>query len=87
MAKKTAKRDTVNYNLKDGKKVVYKGTTNDLSKREAEHRRDGKTFSHIQQVGNKKTSNGASKEEARQLSVYRKNNGGKNPKYNKTDNG
>ncbi len=87
MAKKTTKRETVNYNLKDGNKVVYKGITNDLKKREAEHRRDNKDFTHIQQVGIKKTDTGANKEETRQLAVYRKNNGGKNPKFNKTDNG
>ena len=82
-----AKRDTYNYNLKDGKKVVYKGTTNDLNKRAAEHKADGKKFTHIQQVGRVKTANGASKEETIQLSKYRRNNGGKNPKFNKTNNG
>ncbi len=85
--KKSTPRDTVNYNLKQGGKVVYKGTTNDLEKRAAEHKADGKKFSHIQQVGRAKTENGASKEETRQLGVYRSNNGGKNPKYNKTKNG
>jgi predicted GIY-YIG superfamily endonuclease len=81
------KRDTNNYNLKDGKKIVYKGTTNDLEKRASEHKADGKKFTHLQKVGKVKTANGADKEEARQLSNYRKNNGGKNPKYNKTNNG
>lgn len=87
MAKKQAKRDTVNYNLKVGNKVVYKGTTNDLEKREAEHRRDGKEFTHIQQVGNKKTPEGADKVETDQLETYRKNHQGDNPEYNKTKNG
>ena len=82
-----AKRDTVNYNMKRGNKVVYKGITNNLEKREAEHRRDGKDFTSVQQVGRKKTSVGAKKEEERQLKVYRKNNGGSNPKYNKSKNG
>lgn len=83
MAKKKAVRDTHNYNLKDGKKIVYKGTTNDLEKRAKEHEADGKKITHIQKVGRAKTVKGADKEETRQLKVYRSNNGGKNPKYNK----
>ncbi|MCB9194854.1 MAG: GIY-YIG nuclease family protein [Flavobacteriales bacterium] len=82
-----AKRDTYNYNLKIGRKIVYKGITSNLEKRMKEHETDGKKFTHIQQVGNAKTYVGASQEETRQLAVYRKNNGGKNPKYNKTKNG
>lgn len=81
------KRDTYNYNLKKGNKVVYKGTTNDLTKREQEHQADGKDFDKIEKVGKAKTSDGAKKEEAKQLETYRKNHGGKNPKYNKTDKG
>ncbi len=81
------KRNTYNYNLKDGSKVVYKGTTTDLEKREAEHKAEGKKFTHIQKVGRVKTADSASKEESKQLATYRKNNKGKNPKYNKTDNG
>lgn len=81
------KRDTYNYNLKDGKKVVYKGTTNNLEKRAKQHEADGKKFTRIQQVGRVKTEQGASKEEAKQLATYRKNNKGNNPKYNKSNNG
>ena len=81
------KRDTYNYNLKDGKKVVYKGITNDLDKRAKQHAADGKKFTHIQQVGRAKTEQGANNEEAKQLETYRSNNNGKNPKYNKTNNG
>ena len=82
-----AKRDTYNYNLKKGNKIVYKGTTKDLDKRAAEHEVNGKDFTKIEKVGRAKTPESASKEEAKQLETYRKNNGGKNPKYNKTDNG
>lgn len=80
------KRNVVNYNLKEGNKVVYKGVTKNLEKRAAEHEADGKKFTHIQKVGNVKTLEGAKREETRQLEVYRNNNG-KNPKYNKTNNG
>ena len=81
------KRDTFNYNLKQGKKIVYKGTTNNMEKRAQEHETDGKKFTQIQQVGRVKTEDGASKEELRQLATYRSNNSGKNPKYNKAKNG
>jgi len=81
------KREIYNYNLKVGKKVVYKGTTKDLEKRAKEHKVDGKNFTHIQQVGRVKTESGASKTETKQLATYRKNNKGNNPKYNKTNHG
>lgn len=81
------KRNTFNYNLKQGNQIVYKGTTNDLEKRAREHEADSKNFTHIQQVGRAKTEEGAKREEARQLGVYRKNHSGQNPKYNKTNNG
>ena len=83
----TKKRDTHNYNLKVGNKIVYKGITNDIEAREKEHRSDGKKFDSIQKVGRAKTQGNASNEETRQLNVYRKNNSGNNPKYNKTNNG
>ncbi len=80
-------RNVHNYNLKQGKKVVYKGTTNDLDKRAAEHRASGKKFDKIEKVGRVKTEQGARKVESQQLATYRKNHGGDNPKYNKTKNG
>jgi len=81
------KRETYNYNLKVGRKVVYKGTTTDLDRRAKQHESAGKDFTHIQQVGRVKTESGASKTEAKQLANYRKNNKGNNPKYNKTNHG
>ena len=82
-----AKRDTYNYNLKKGNKVVYKGITNDPERREEEHRESGKKFDVMELVGRAKTEDSAKQEEARQLEIYRNNHNGKNPKYNKTDNG
>lgn len=81
------KRNTFNCNLKQGHKIVYKGTTNDLEKRAREHEADGKKFTHIQQIGRVKTEAGANRQEARQLSNYRKNHGGFNPRYNNAKNG
>lgn len=47
-------RDTSKYHLKEGKKVVHRGITNDLVRREAEHQEQF-PGSHIEQVGRKTT--------------------------------
>jgi hypothetical protein len=52
-----------------------------------EHGRDGKKFTHMRIEGKAKTLRGALKAEKKSLETYRKNHGGKNPKYNKTDHG
>lgn len=80
-------RDHYNYELKDGPKVVYRGQTNDLFRREKEHSRDGKEFTHIRKIGKAKTEKGARKAEKASLSTYRKNHSGHNPKYNRTNHG
>jgi len=78
--------DTVVYELKEGRKVVYIGTTNDPDRREAEHLDDGKRFSHMLITTRKMTEDGAKKRETDRLYTYRKNQG-KNPKYNKDNDG
>jgi len=45
-----AKRDTYKYQFKVGNKVVHKGITNDLERREGEHKQDWPN-GHIKQVG------------------------------------
>ena len=81
------KRDTVTYELKDGNKVVYRGTTNDPEKRESEHKSSGKRFTKMTITSRKMTEEGAKKKEAESLEKYRKSHGGKNPKYNKDSDG
>lgn len=81
------KRDTVTYDLKQGRKVVYKGTTNNPEKREIEHRQKGKKFSRLLVTSRMMTREGAKKREADALKTYRRNHGGKNPKYNKDSDG
>ncbi|SHG30772.1 hypothetical protein [Flagellimonas flava] len=81
------KRTTYNYNLKVGRKIVYKGTTSNPKLREVQHKESGKKFTHLQVVGKAKTPNGATREEKRQLKNYRKNHNGNNPKYNQKKNG
>lgn len=81
------KRDTVTYNLRQGKKVVYKGITKDPEKREPEHRNDGKNFTSLEITSRKMTRDGAKKKESKDLETYRKNHRGKNPRYNKDSDG
>ena len=80
------KRDTVTYELKQGNKVVYVGTTNDLERREQQHREDGKKFSSMKATSRRMTEDGARRKETERLATYRKNQG-ENPKYNKDPDG
>jgi predicted GIY-YIG superfamily endonuclease len=47
MVRKRTKRDTYNYVLKQGRKIVYRGITNDPDRRLKEHENSGKRFSHM----------------------------------------
>ncbi|MBT3721359.1 hypothetical protein HOG47_06950 [archaeon] len=85
--KKPEKRDTVTYQLKQGRKVVYIGETNDIEATEQRHKDDGKNFTKILTTSVKITKTSAEQREADKLETYRRSHKGKNPKYNKTDNG
>lgn len=80
------KRETITYDLKHGREVVYKGTTSNLERREQEHREDGKNFDRAVPTSRRMTEEGAKVKEKAQLETYRKNQG-KNPKYNKDSDG
>lgn len=54
-----AERDTYKYELRNGNRVVYVGITNDLDRREAEHRNEGMQFTSINKVGNITTRDAA----------------------------
>ncbi len=82
----TKKQDTVTYELKQGNKVVYVGTTNDPDRREQQHRKDGKNFGSMNVTSRRMTEDGAKRKEAERLATYRKNQG-INPKYNKDSDG
>ena len=45
-----ADRDTYKYILKDGNEIVDYGITNDLERREQEHRNDGLKFTKMQSL-------------------------------------
>ena len=81
-----SKRDTVTYELKQGRKVVYVGTTNDPQRREQEHRDQGKQFSRMNVTSRQMTETGAKKKEAERIQTYRKNQG-RNPRYNRDSDG
>lgn len=51
-------RDTYKYHFKDGRRVVHGGITNDLVRREQEHRRTWPS-GHIRQVGRRTTEEAA----------------------------
>ena len=51
-------KDTYKYHLKEGKKVVHRGITNDLDRREDEHQKQS-PGTEIKQVGRKTTREAA----------------------------
>ena len=87
MTKKKSKRDCYNYDLKQGKKIVYSGITNDIDRRIKNHDADGKKFYHAISYGSAVTRGTAKKREEEKLKIYRNGHNGKNPKYNKTKKG
>lgn len=80
-------RDTVTYDLKRAGRIVYRGTTDDPERRAQEHKDDGKRFTGMKITSRKMTEDGAQKKESEALETYRKGHGGKNPLYNKDDDG
>lgn len=80
-------RDTVTYDLKQGRKVLYRGTTNDPQRREDEHRAAGMDFSHLAVTSRRMTAEGAKRKEAESLAAYRRGHSGRNPRYNRDTDG
>ena len=81
------KRDTLTYDLKKGHRVVYRGTTNDPERREQEHRNAGLHFDPLVPTSRRMTPQGAKDREADSLERYRRNHGGRNPRYNRDSDG
>ena len=82
---KISKRDTAVYTLRGEKgQINYIGSSSDLDRREKEQRRAGKTGT-MRKEARRMTREGARRREAERLATYRKNHGGKNPRYNKTN--
>ena len=68
----------VTYNLKQGKKVVYKGITNNPKRRLEEHEDSGKRFTHMKVTSRRMSQEGADKKEDRELVAYRRTHKGNN---------
>lgn len=81
------KRSTITYDLKRGRKVVYKGTTNDAERREQQHRDEGKRFTTLVPTSRRMTEDGAKQKEETQLKQFRRTHGGRNPLFNKDSDG
>ena len=79
--------DTVTYCLRDGNEIVYIGTTNDPVRRLQEHQSEGKQFTKLEATSDPMTKVDAKQKERQDLAQYRKNHGGRNPKYNKDSDG
>lgn len=79
------KRDYYRYELRDRRKIVYVGITDDPVRREAEHKSQGKHFTKMNTVGPAVTKNSAEQWEEGRLEQYRRSHGGKNPRYNKIE--
>ena len=82
-----AERDTFKYELRRGNKVVYVGITNDLVRRETEHRNEGMEFTSIVKVGNATTREAAEVWESDRINTYKENHHGERPEYNQNNSG
>lgn len=81
-------RDTRKYELRDNSgKTLYIGITNDLDRREAEHRADGKRFAELVQIGRATTRDAANQWETAAIQDYKDSHRGHLPKYNKNESG
>lgn len=85
MSKKS--RTTLTYDLKKGRKIVYRGTTNNPDRREDEHRNAGLDFDRLVPTSRRMTPKGAKEKEAQDLETFRRGHKGRNPKYNKDSDG
>ena len=59
-------RNTYKYHFKRGHKILYTGITDDLERREQEHRKNYGDGGHIKKVGNATTRDAALKWEREQ---------------------
>lgn len=82
-----ANRDTFKYELRRGNRVVYVGITNDLERRESEHRNEGMDFTSLTKIGNKTTRDAAGAWEEDRIAKYKENHNGNRPLYNQNDSG
>lgn len=80
-------RDTNKYILTQGGKTVYVGITNNMERREAEHRNEGIKFDNMQKVGRMTTRDAAGAWEQQTIQQYKEEHRGHLPRYNQNDSG
>ncbi|WNY26772.1 hypothetical protein [Methanolapillus ohkumae] len=80
------KKKSYKYALKRGSKPVYYGITNNLKRRESEHRKI-KKFDRLVKIGRACKTESARKWEKSKLKTHRKTHHGRNPIYNKNKTG
>ena len=74
---------TYGYTMRDKYgRILYIGETNDLERREREHRSAGMP-GNIKRETTRQSKASAEVWEEQRLDTYRRNHGGKNPPYNK----
>jgi predicted GIY-YIG superfamily endonuclease len=75
------------YELWHKGKKVYIGESEDPAQRAEQHKQQGKRFDRLSVTSRSMKKENAQKREADRLEVYRRGHGGKNPRYNKSDDG
>ncbi len=81
------KRKSQTYALYNGRKKVYIGEAAKTEQRAEQHKEDGKVFTRVEKTSRPILNKNAQEREADQLESYRRSHGGKNPRYNKDDDG
>jgi predicted GIY-YIG superfamily endonuclease len=83
MGKQTSKT----YALFEGREKVYIGEAANTERRAEQHRDEGKRFNRVEITSRPMLKANAQRREADQLAAYRRGHSGKNPRYNKDDDG
>ena len=81
------KQKSRTYSLYNGRQKVYIGEAADPERRAEQHRQEGKRFDRVEFTSRPMLKENAQTREAEQLETYRRGHGGKNPRYNETDDG
>jgi len=79
------KREHYRYELRDRRKIVYIGITDDPARRKDEHKRERKQFTSMNIVGPTVTKESAEQWEKKRIRQYCRSHRGKGPRYNKTE--
>jgi hypothetical protein len=78
------KCDTYNYTLRDGRKVVYHGISNDPDRRFIEHDNSRKRFTSMIVDSHPCSHDTALYRERERIEIHQHNHHGKRPRYNRT---